>query len=607
MILAIAYIPGWENPDPKWISMARASSVADQFIVVYDGGEIPREHPDQIPFIHHEEQQGFMLSVLDQARKYNYQMTCVLRQGLCLKEEEWLYGLKRMQIMDAISFSDGENPMLDDSFLLMNQTAIHHLSSIEDQLCSLGYGPALTAILHRAGLQYECLRTNGTDLQSPSIHLTQIASNILRGWLIGNNHQKIEAECRKLRWYSPITDRVSIIVPIWNNLEYTKRCVGSILKFTVQPYELILVDNASVEDVQGWAEKLLRQYPSITYIRNEINHGFPQGCNIGMQAVTGEHVVLLNNDTIVTPYWLTRLVAALVHPRVGLVGGMSTNVGSSLQMIQNPGYRNPKELLAFAGKRGRSHQGRFTVNSVISGLYMLIRGELFQKIGGMDPIFSFGNCEDSDYCFRTHRAGYIAMILQDTYIDHIGGASFAKQRFQIFDLLHQNLHYAICKHLPDGERSRHWNQESRFVDPAWAEARDFDPDWDCLPVRMEDFLKESIELSSPFPKEGTVLAFPHPNAAWLDTVLEAVGQGYKVILRIDPPSPPYIEDTLRQLAQLDEEQRACVHVEATSLPSKFRRSIFDLAQYYIRPQRFDAFAFQRELDCLEIEEMLIER
>ena len=106
---------------------------------------------------------------------------------------------------------------------------------------------------------------------------------------------------------------------------------------------------------------------------------------------------------------------------------MSYNIGLADQCIEAPSYQNPKELVWFAQQRCTTHHGHQTQTTLVVFLLVLIRGALKDKVGGLDPIFSFGNCEDSDYCFRAYRAGFKALIMRDVYIDHVGSASFQKQ------------------------------------------------------------------------------------------------------------------------------------------------------------------------------------
>jgi glycosyltransferase involved in cell wall biosynthesis len=103
--------------------------------------------------------------------------------------------------------------------------------------------------------------------------------------------------------------RVSIVVLTYNNLHLTRLCIESLYRSTVWPnWELIVVDNASTDGTREYLQEVARCRDNVRIFLNERNEGFARGNNRGIQAATGEYIVLLNNDTIVTRGWLGRLV-----------------------------------------------------------------------------------------------------------------------------------------------------------------------------------------------------------------------------------------------------------------------------------------------------------
>ena len=107
----------------------------------------------------------------------------------------------------------------------------------------------------------------------------------------------------------------SIIVPCWNQREFTQHCVRALVRHTAPDWDLIVVDNGSTD---GTAEYLAGLQDGgrvpVTIVRNERNLGYPAAINQGLQVARGEHLVLLNNDTVVTEGWLDQLIALTAAP-----------------------------------------------------------------------------------------------------------------------------------------------------------------------------------------------------------------------------------------------------------------------------------------------------
>ena len=108
----------------------------------------------------------------------------------------------------------------------------------------------------------------------------------------------------------------SIIILTYNNPEITSLCIESIYAKTKFPFELIIVDNASNDDTPQYLREIKSSKENLRLILNDRNMGFARGNNQGANASTGEYIVLLNNDTIVTSSWLTRLINHLRDPEI---------------------------------------------------------------------------------------------------------------------------------------------------------------------------------------------------------------------------------------------------------------------------------------------------
>jgi glycosyltransferase involved in cell wall biosynthesis len=102
----------------------------------------------------------------------------------------------------------------------------------------------------------------------------------------------------------------SIIIPCWNQLEFTRQCIVALKNHTRPPWELIVIDNGSTD---GTGAYLIGAQDAaavpVTVIANTTNRGFPAAINQGLQQARGEYLVLLNNDVVVTDAWLDQLTA----------------------------------------------------------------------------------------------------------------------------------------------------------------------------------------------------------------------------------------------------------------------------------------------------------
>jgi GT2 family glycosyltransferase/tetratricopeptide (TPR) repeat protein len=225
----------------------------------------------------------------------------------------------------------------------------------------------------------------------------------------------------------------SIVIVTANGLECTRQCLESVRRCTPLQYEIIAIDNGSTDGTVEY----LRSAADVKLIENPINRGVPAAINQGLCKASGDYIVLLNNDVVVPPGWLERMVSVLKRDtKIGLVGPCSNNV-SGVQRVAAP-YRQLSELDAFAESWVTRNAGRTIPTTRLVGFCLLLTRDAFEHIGLMDERFGLGNFEDDDYCRRAVLAGYQPMVATEVFVHHGGSQTFQALGLNMTDILQHN-------------------------------------------------------------------------------------------------------------------------------------------------------------------------
>ena len=217
----------------------------------------------------------------------------------------------------------------------------------------------------------------------------------------------------------------SIIILCLNQIEYTRQCLQSIEKYTNVPYELIIVDNGSTDGTQAFLKDYEKKHNKCKIILNERNRGFAVGNNQGISSATGNYILLLNNDVIVTQNWLEKLIIHIESdPNIGMVGPVSNSV-SGPQKVEHAPYGNDlNNMQKFAQNHSKKNNGKTQDKLRLVGFCLLIKRQVLDIIGGLDENYGNGNFEDDDLCLRSRIAGFQNLIAHDVFIHHFGSMTF---------------------------------------------------------------------------------------------------------------------------------------------------------------------------------------
>ncbi|QDU10762.1 glycosyltransferase [Gimesia aquarii] len=225
----------------------------------------------------------------------------------------------------------------------------------------------------------------------------------------------------------------SIIIVTHNQLPYTQQCIDSLRMRTDEPYELIFVDNGSTDGTPAYLNTLA----DAKFILNSENRGFPAAVNQGIEIASGNNILLLNNDTLLTTGWLNRLLTQLhSSAEIGIVGPVSNNVSGPQQIPIS--YTDLSSLDGFAWDWGKRHDQQSLDEERLVGFCMLMKREVVNQIGTLDEQFGIGCFEDDDFCRRAITAGYRTVIAVGAFVHHFGSRSFIGSGADFAGIMQEN-------------------------------------------------------------------------------------------------------------------------------------------------------------------------
>lgn len=220
----------------------------------------------------------------------------------------------------------------------------------------------------------------------------------------------------------------SIIIVNFNTKELLENCLNSIFQNIKADYEVIVVDNASTD---GSVEMLAAEFKNrARTVSNQKNLGFGQANNLGAKIANGRFLFFLNSDTIIKENILPALSdffdrdesIGIISPRLILEDGFKQpNAFGKYPTLKNLIFERPKEPSA--------SQSNFFQVDWVSGAALIIRKEIFQKLGGFDEKF-FMYFEDADLCLRAARLGKKIMVFNGAQVTHLVGRSIKKGKIR---------------------------------------------------------------------------------------------------------------------------------------------------------------------------------
>ena len=235
-----------------------------------------------------------------------------------------------------------------------------------------------------------------------------ISSGVEKKSSIIINNKYFDLQKKLLKWeginkLKRNPDIISIVIPIFNQINLTKKCIDSIYNVKSNfKFEIICVNNGSNDEMANYLDGQASLHPNLKHIKNKENYNFALGCNIGFSHAIGEYIVFLNNDTEVSDYWLSWLIEPLiqdkeihaVQPKLLYPDGKIQNIGivfNSRQVFGYPIYADFSSHIPCT-RISRKYQA-------VTGACIAVRAKDFIAVKGFDSIFING-MEDVDLCLR---------------------------------------------------------------------------------------------------------------------------------------------------------------------------------------------------------------
>jgi hypothetical protein len=237
---------------------------------------------------------------------------------------------------------------------------------------------------------------------------------------------------------------LSIIIINYNSADYVIECVKTICGETTGPtYEVIVVDNASYDTC---GRLLAQSYPSVKFIQSNTNLGFAKANNLGYRHSTGNVLLFLNPDTKILHNAVSVAYSCVMNDNnVGLVGAKLLNPDMTIQQNSVQAFptitnqlldsdllrRLFPESKLWGVKVLSLEDGKHRNVDVVSGAFMMMKREVFQKAGLFSPDY-FMYSEDVDLCYKVWKAGYKVFYHDGVHVLHYGGGSTQKSRINFF-------------------------------------------------------------------------------------------------------------------------------------------------------------------------------
>lgn len=219
--------------------------------------------------------------------------------------------------------------------------------------------------------------------------------------------------------------KLFVVILNWNGKNDTLGCLTSLLNVDALPFEVVVVDNGSTDDS---VVTISQRFPEVTLLKTGENLGYAGGNNVGIEHALKQNadlILLLNNDTIIDRHFITALIkSSQDRPEIGIFGAYPLQMTNPDKIDHLGGRWNHStatfDLIGLGAKKGFKTDQKL---DYVCGCSILIRKEVFEKIGMLEPQF-FLFWEEADFCMRAKKAGFGIGVCYEARLLHKISASF---------------------------------------------------------------------------------------------------------------------------------------------------------------------------------------
>lgn len=250
---------------------------------------------------------------------------------------------------------------------------------------------------------------------------------------------------------------VSIVIPNYNGEKLLKENIPVVVeifgKYKGGKKEIIIVDDASADNSTKVVQDLIRLYSNkglpIKYLRNKKNLGFSSNVNKGVSGSSCDIVILFNTDVVPEKDFLGPLLSHFSNSKVFAVGCMDKSIEGEHVVLRGRGIGKWRRGF-LVHEKGDVEKSSDTL--WVSGGSGAFRKEVWDKLGGLDPLFNPFYWEDIDLSYRARKAGYKTVFEKKSIVTHFhekGAIKTAYKPFRIKTIAYRNQFIFVWKNATD--------------------------------------------------------------------------------------------------------------------------------------------------------------